>query len=119
MKNFRQEGDAIYTVATAAITSGDFVVVNTRIYGVAGKSAAIGEVVVLANKGVFNLPKKTPQAWTEGDSIYWDAGAKKASNVTGTGYTKIGVATAMPPLYSAAAASADTTGDVRLNPALG
>lgn len=57
--------------------------------------------------GVVTLPKPTGQAWTEGLKLYWDDSAKKITSTSG-GNTLVGVA-------DAAAASADTEGDVRLD----
>lgn len=119
MKNFRQQGDAINVAApVGGCTSGDIVVVGS-LYGVAGFTALAGVIVPLHNKGVFSLTKKTNEAWTVGEIIYWDTGNKWATSVKITNCTLVGVAAALEPGYTAAAALNDVVGDVRLNPAFG
>lgn len=58
--------------------------------------------------GVHVLPKDNAQAWTEGASLYWDAGGAEIST-TATGKQLIGVAAVV-------AGSSDTTGSILLLP---
>ena len=111
MKNFIQHGDMIAIIATAAITSGQLVRVNSLI-GVAATDAAIGEEVDLKVTGVFDLPKTSAQAWTAGNPIYAIAASSLLTTVPGTGNYLVGVATAD-------AANPSGTGRVRLNGSLG
>jgi predicted RecA/RadA family phage recombinase len=87
---------------------------------VAGTPYLIGSLLVIAQEtvaagasfdglttGVFVLPKATGQAWTEGLKLYWDNTAKNVTSTVGSN-TLVGVA-------AVAAASADTTGKVRID----
>jgi predicted RecA/RadA family phage recombinase len=114
MKNYVQQGNAVYAPAPAGgVHSGDLVVIGA-LFGVAGFDAAVGVPVPLHNDGIFSLPKLAGTAWTVGVPIYCANVAHNDTIVVGTN-VKIGVATALAPSYTAAAASADTVGDVRLN----
>lgn len=106
MKNFLENGDHVVVTAPGAVASGDFVVVGS-LYGVAMGTSAINDPVVLSREGVFKLPKLAGTAWVQGDKLYWDAGAANFTKVA-AGNKAIGVA-------FAAAASADTTGQVSLD----
>lgn len=108
MKNNTATGDVIVVTAPYAVASGAGCLVGS-LFGVASTTAAISTPVALELTGVFTLAKVTGAAWTVGQRLYWDDTAK---NVTGTASTNklIGVAVA-------AAASADTTGSVRLTAA--
>lgn len=108
MKNFIANGETINITAAAAIASGRGVLVGS-IFGVAEGAAAIGETAVIRLVGVFALPKAPSQAWTVGQTIYWDAAASRTTNVL-TGNTRIGIAT-----QAVAGGVGDTTGIVRLN----
>lgn len=106
MKNFVQPGENITTIAAAVAGSGDIVKTGNLI-GVAFGDAAIGEPLVLATVGVFDLEKVAAEAVAVGDPIYWRS---SDGLVTGTasGNTKIGVAVT-------AAANPSGTVHVRLN----
>jgi predicted RecA/RadA family phage recombinase len=56
-------------------------------------NAARGEFDVT---GIFDVPKATGTAWTEGATIYWDNTAKNFTTVS-TSNTKAGVALANDP----------------------
>lgn len=104
MKNYIQPGDTITVVAPATITSGDGVLVGL-LFGIAVTDAGSGDDVDIKTTGVFELPKVSAQAWTQGAQIYWDDGN---SNCTTTDTNvPIGVATA-------AAANPSAVGYVRL-----
>lgn len=106
MKNFLQPGDEITLTAPYAVTSGQGVLVGSA-FGVASNDAAISTEVEARIRGVFALTKATGAAWTQGALIYWDNTARNCTTTVATNKL-IGVATA-------AAASGDTVGNVRLN----
>ena len=106
MKNLVQSGVILTLTAPEALTSGRGVLVGS-IFAVAGSDAANGATFEGQVTGVFDLPKVSAQAWTQGALIYWDNAAKNCTT-TASGNTKIGVATA-------AAANPSATGRVRLN----
>ena len=108
MKTFVMEGRTITLIAPYAVTSGNGMLVGS-IFGVASADAALNADVEAVLEGVFLLTKLTGTAWTQGALIYWDNAAKNCT-VVATGNKLIGVATA-------AAASGDAVGNVRLNAA--
>lgn len=111
MKNFIQHGDMITIVATAAITSGQLVRVNSLV-GVAAADGAIGDEVELKTTGVFELSKTSAQAWAVGAPVYMISGSGLATTAAGTGNYLIGV-------VAAEAANPSATGRVRLNGSMG
>lgn len=106
MKNFIQDGDTITVVAPYAVASGAGCLVGS-LFGVAVSDALINAEVEIKTTGVFDMAKATGAAWTVGARIYWDDTAKNCTTTVGTNKL-IGVATA-------AAASGDTVGRVRLS----
>ena len=106
MKNFIQSGDTITVAAPADVASGAGVLVGT-LFGIAAYGALSGVDVEIATRGVFELPKVSAQAWTQGAAVYWDNTAKLATT-TASGNTLIGKAVAV-------AANPSATGVVRLN----
>jgi predicted RecA/RadA family phage recombinase len=106
MKNFIQPGKNLTVAApTGGVTSGDPVLIGA-LFGVAAFTAAETAEVELVTEGVFTLPKTTGEAWSVGDVLYWDATGKKLTTTVGSN-KRVGFATA-------AAATADTTGNVRI-----
>lgn len=103
--NYIQDGDNLTVPAPANVSSGDGVKVGV-LFGVASTDALSGEDVVIATKGVYELPKTSAQAWTVGAAIYWTGSA--ATTATTAGNVLIGVAAAV-------AANPSATGLVRLN----
>lgn len=87
MKNFVQKGENLTLTASAAISSGDVVIVG-RIHGVAAGDAAEGDLVDVATAGVFELPKGS-EAFDAGDAVYFDA-TNKVVTSTATSNTEIG-----------------------------
>lgn len=61
-----------------------------------------------AVSGVFTLAKATGNAWTEGQTLYWDSANSNFVIAASATARRMGTA-------AAAAASGDTTGSVRLN----
>lgn len=106
MKNFVQSGRTMTVTAPAAVASGDLVVVGA-LFGVAFTDADSGDPVEIGTEGVFELPKTSEQAWTQGVKVYWDA-ANKCATTTASTNTLIGHATA-------AAANPSAFGTVRLS----
>ncbi|WP_205926999.1 DUF2190 family protein [Rhizobium sp. P32RR-XVIII] len=91
MKNFLQPGHSIdITVPSGGITAGLPVIIGSLI-GIASVTALEGDRASIARVGVFDLPKVSAQAWTQGAKIYWDAAAKLATTVS-TSNTLIGIA---------------------------
>lgn len=106
MKNFLMEGKTLTLTAPYALTSGQGLLVGS-IFGVAAADAAISTEVEAVTDGVFTLTKATGAAWTVGALIYWDNAARNCTTTVASNKL-VGVA-------QAAAASGDTTGNVRLN----
>lgn len=105
MKNFIQKGDFIDVVAGGTIASGSVQKVGDLI-GIATKGAALGESFPVALTGVFQVPKATSLAISQGDTLYWDVGDGNF-NKTPSDNFKAGHAVAD-------ALSADTTVLIRL-----
>lgn len=90
MKNFIQPGENITVTATAAATSGAGVKVG-NLFGIASGDAAIGEPLVLATEGVFEMPKVSTDDFTVGAAVYWRS-SDGAVTTTASGNTKVGTA---------------------------
>lgn len=103
MINYIQPGEIMkYSNAGSAISAGDIVVIGERIgVAITDIAATSGEGSVQM-EGVFSLPKATGTAWSQGDQLFYDAGAGKLTKVA-TGNKPAGYA-------FEAAASGDTTG---------
>ena len=110
MKNYVQPGNTVTLTAPYAVTSGDGLLVGS-IFGIAARTAALGESVETALVGVFDITKIGSQAWTVGAKVYWDDTNKRTTSVA-TSNTLIGVAT-----EAVAGGAGDTIGRVRLNAA--
>lgn len=107
MKNYVQPGDVLTLIApSGGVVSGTPYLIGT-IFAIAAYSAAAGAEFEGKVCGVFDVPKVSAQAWTQGATIYWDDTAKLFTTVS-TSNTKVGVATL-------AAANPSSTGRVRLN----
>lgn len=104
--NFVQPGKTVTLAAPYDRSSGDGLLVGT-LFGVAQYDVDSGDDVEAALEGVFELTKVSAQAWTQGQAIYWDNSAKKATTTASTN-TPIGHATEV-------AANPSSTGRVRLN----
>lgn len=106
MKNYIQEGDSLVLTAPYARAAGEGALIGT-LFGVALTSVASGVRSTFTTRGVFELNKKSAEAWTEGAKIYWDNTARECTTVS-TSNTLIGCAVE-------AAANPSATGIVRLN----
>ncbi|MEM7015833.1 MAG: DUF2190 family protein [Pseudomonadota bacterium] len=107
MKTYIQEGSRLeYNNATGSdIASGAVVLVGSLV-GVAEDKIPDTEDGILMLRGVHKLDKTTSQSWSQGAKLYWDDTNKKFTT-TASGNTLCGN-------VWKAAASADTTGEVRL-----
>lgn len=72
---FVQPGDVVNHTAAAAIASGDVVQMG-KLTGVALTSAAIGQVCSVGLCGVYSVPKKSGDAFAQGDFVLFDTVAK-------------------------------------------
>lgn len=109
MKNHVKPGNRLTVVApTGGLVGGDFYLLGAA-FGIVSVTVAEGEETELNIGEVWTQPKATGAAWAVGDKIYWDNAAKNMTK-TATGNTLVGVA-------NAAALSAATSGEVRLNAA--
>lgn len=110
-KNFVSQGQNLTLVAAAAVSSGDFVVKGDT-FGVALTNAVIGEEFTLATGRVWDLPKDSALAGTEGDGVYHDGTALTLDADDGgdpaVPYLKVGV-------LAADAVDGNTSCKVRLN----
>jgi predicted RecA/RadA family phage recombinase len=104
--NYIQPGDTLELTAPAALASGQGALVGA-FFGVALSAAESGARVNMSLTGVWELPKVSAQAWTEGQAIYWIA-ADGTCTTASSGNTLIGKA-------AAAAANPSAIGVVRLN----
>lgn len=75
-------------------------------FGVAGNSAAAGDIFPFHRRGVWSLPKATAVNWLVCAKLYWDDTAKKVTNVSASN-TLIGVSREVR-------VNADTTVEVAL-----
>lgn len=91
MKNHVQKGEVLTLAAPYDVLSGGGLKVGS-IFAVASGDALTGAAVEGVTCGVFDLPKASAQAWTQGQKVYWDDTAKLATS-TASGNSLIGVAT--------------------------
>lgn len=109
MKNYVQVGDTVTLHVpdqTDGISSGDGLVVGS-IFGVAVTDVEPDSDGEFKTTGVFDLPKTTGEAWTQGQRIYWVAATGKCTTTAGSNKL-IGTALEIEE-------SADTIGRVRLS----
>lgn len=108
MNTYSHSGDdMLFTAPTGGVTV-DVPVLIGNLLVVPKVTAAAGDSFAAVAAGVLeDAPKTSGVAWTEGMPLYWKASTGKFSTVAADG----------PPAgcAAAAAASGDTTGDVRLN----
>ncbi len=92
MKTFIQTGDVITLAApSGGVTSGDGVIVG-NLFGVAATTAAAGDPVALATRGVYELPKRTTATFTAGTVVSYDMPNRRC-DAPGSGFYPIGTAT--------------------------
>lgn len=107
MKNYVEPGEVLpFTAPSGGVVSGSCYLIGALLV-VATVTANQGDKFsAYIGPGVVSGPKATG-AWTEGAKIYWDNTAKNFTTTVSTNVL-VGVA-------AAAAASGDTTGNVRLD----
>jgi len=110
MKNFIGVGNRVTLTAAAVTISGQPVLIGS-LFGIAENAAAIGEPLVLALNGIFDLTKTASQAWTVGQLIYWDVATSRVTNVVATNKL-VGVA-----VLAVGAGAGEIVGRVRLTAA--
>ncbi|MEL4280707.1 MULTISPECIES: DUF2190 family protein [Shewanella] len=100
MKNYIQDGKTISFTPTAAVASGEAVLLGMLLVVAIGAIAAntAGEGVT---EGVFELPKKSTDVVALGVELYWDD-TEKELTTTDTDNTKVGKA------WAAAASNTET-----------
>lgn len=104
MKNYVQKGENLTLTAPRALVSGAGFLVGS-IFAVASADAASGAPVVGVTEDVFDLPKAVG-AVTPGAKAYWDNTAFVVTT-SASGTVLIGA-------FTQAAASADSTGRVKV-----
>jgi predicted RecA/RadA family phage recombinase len=110
--NYKRPGDVEkYTNGGSAISSGDVVVLGTRI-GVAQGDIATGESGSVLMKGVFTLPKVTAAVVAVGETLTWDVSAGKFDDDQAT--PAAGDITGAAAVAVSAGSGSDTTLDVYL-----
>ena len=99
--NYVNSGERInYTIpSSTTITSGQVIVLESKIF-VALSGGTENEEITLSRTGRFTLAKAAVTI-TQGETLYWDAGASKMTDVS-TSNNKAGLA-------AVAAASGDAT----------
>ena len=102
--------NCVTLVAAGVTTSGQAALIGS-LFGIAESAAGIGDPLVLAMNGVYDLPKTASQAWTVDQLIYWDVATSRVTNVVATN-TPVGVA-----VLAVGAGTGETTGRVRLTAA--
>jgi predicted RecA/RadA family phage recombinase len=108
--NYSQPGEVLTLTAPAlGVVSGTPYKIGSLVV-VALSSVAATLPFSAMTTGIATVPKATGATWSEGQKLYWDDTAKKFTP-TSTSNTLSGVATA-------AAASGDTTGVIRLDGAV-
>lgn len=110
MDNFVQDGNVVDHIATAAISSGDVVVMGPLI-GIAVTDIANGATGAVAIEGVVTIPKNTSTAMAVSTTPYWDVSAGElAAGTPATGDVDGAL------VLVEAAAEAATTAKVKLTP---
>ena len=84
LARYVQKGDAIDYRPTEAVAAGDVVIIADLI-GIARLDIEAGTLGSLAVVGVFDVVK-ADGAIPSGSTVYWDAGAKKATTVSGSNH---------------------------------
>ena len=84
----------------SGVTSGQGMLVGTRLFGVAMANAAQNQLVATRFTGIFDLAKNTSQAVNAGDRLWWDNTNRQ---LTTTAAGNMAVAIAVAGALSAAA----------------
>jgi predicted RecA/RadA family phage recombinase len=105
MKNWVQPGDYIEITAAGNLAAGQFFQSN-GLRGVVTNGVSVGQKTTVATRGVFTLPKNTGEAWAVGALVYWDTVNNR--------FTTTVASNVLAGFAAAAAASADTVGQVAI-----
>lgn len=93
MKTYQSSGNVLeFTAPTGGVVSGAPVLIGSLLVVPAVTVAQTLDFNGVA-RGVFDLPKATDDAFSEGEKVYWDDSAKKITETAG-GNTLVGVALA-------------------------
>lgn len=104
-----QDGDVVNVTLGGTVTAGTVIEFVDSI-GVLLESGVSGDVRAVAMEGVYQVDKETGVAFAVGDALYWDATNDRLDKTT----------TNLPAgLCWAAAATGDTSAQVKLNAGLG
>ena len=77
MKNYIQESRMITLAAPAGgLTSGAGVIIG-NLFGIASRTALVGERVAISTEGVYELPKLASAVIAAGARVSWDDAAKQ------------------------------------------
>ena len=79
MNNLIQKGKVLTVAAPYDRTSGQGALIGSQ-FGVAVSDVLSGATGQFLTKGVANLTKTASQAWTLGDTVYWDDTNKRCDN---------------------------------------
>lgn len=90
MVNYIQPGNTVTVAAPYTVTSGMIVLVGS-ILGIASFDSASGADVEMLTEGVFDLPKTSALAITQGDLLYLDD-TNHVVNKTSSAQKLVGVA---------------------------
>jgi predicted RecA/RadA family phage recombinase len=81
MKNNVQAGKTLTVAAPRTVLSGEGVLVG-NIFGIASDDATSGANLEIVTEGVFDITKDT-DTFSQGDKVYWDNSAFKATSDAG------------------------------------
>lgn len=110
MQNWISDGKTLSLTAPYAVASGAGALVG-RIFGLASDTVASGAVGEFVTVGLMDVPKDT-STFVDGDKVYWDDSAKKATSVA-TAHNIVGVAAMTNPDGTSALGGASGDASVR------
>jgi predicted RecA/RadA family phage recombinase len=85
MKNYDHHGNSMPLTAPAGGVIAGLPYLIGILFGVASVTAAEGVIFELRTHGVFrDLPKKTGEAWSEGQALYFDTATGKLTTTAGS-----------------------------------
>lgn len=109
MKNYDSPAKSVTFIApSGGVTSGVPILIGSLLV-VPVASADETEKFAGHTEGAFEVTKVGSQAWSQGDTVYWDAGNSRFTK-TASGSYKAGVA-----LEAVGSGAGETTGVVRLD----
>lgn len=111
---FQQKGDVLTHTASGAISADDVIVIGDNV-AVALVDIANGEDGSVAVEGVFEVAKATGTAWSQGDSLDFDASTEEFEN----GLSAVAGDVSNCAIAAEDAESGDALGRVKLTPGTG